>query len=239
MPRPIRLLAIETSSPRLSLALGDDTRTLRAYEGPLAWRHADTLFDGMEKLLARQRWPVKSLTGVAVSIGPGSFTGIRIGLAAARTLGQALRIPVVGGDALKTLAWPWRETALWISPILDALRGHFFAALYCVQGDRLTPAYRPQHVAWDSWKRQLLKTVPRGETILWTGEGLVPLKSRLSELPRPRRLVPSARWYPCASDLLAVSRPALAAARADGYNDVLPLYLRAAAAQERRHSSAR
>jgi len=84
-----RLLALETSSPRLSLAAGTFEKVLATYEGPMQWRHAESLFEGLEKLLGDLNWPVRSLGGVAVSVGPGSFTGIRIGLAAARTLGQA------------------------------------------------------------------------------------------------------------------------------------------------------
>src|SRR5437016_4037088 len=98
-----RLLAIETSSPRLSLAVGTENKVLKDYQGPLQWRHAESLFAAMKKLLAAVRWPVQTLTGVVVSTGPGSFTGIRIGLAAARALGQGLKIPVAGVSSLETL----------------------------------------------------------------------------------------------------------------------------------------
>lgn len=99
-----RYLAIETSSPRLSLAIGDEFKIMDAHQGPEDWRHAESLFEGTQKLLSRAGWSIQSLTGVAVSVGPGSFTGIRIGLAVARALGQSLAIPVVGVSALEILA---------------------------------------------------------------------------------------------------------------------------------------
>ena len=115
-----RYLAIETSSPRLSLALGDGQRVLAAYTGRHDWRHAESLFKGIETLLKRKRWPIQTLSGVAVSVGPGSFTGIRIGLAAARALGQGLGIPVVGVSSLEILAAGAKTKARWLVPQIDA-----------------------------------------------------------------------------------------------------------------------
>src|SRR5262245_35741211 len=99
-------------------------------DGELAWRHAEALFSSLKTLLSRVRWPVQSLTGVAVSIGPGSFTGIRIGLAVARALGQSLKIPVVGVSSLKCMAADVQIKEGWRSPRIDALRGQVFAGLY-------------------------------------------------------------------------------------------------------------
>src|SRR3981081_2321621 len=86
----------------------------------------------MKKLLPQVRWPVQSLTGVLVSTGPGSFTGIRIGLAAARALGQSLKIPVVGVSSLETIAHGCVRPGVKICPVIDALRGDVFTALYCM-----------------------------------------------------------------------------------------------------------
>src|SRR5262245_4612994 len=123
-----RYLAIETSSPRLSLALGDDHKVLRTYTGAHDWRHAESLFDGIAQLLRRQKWTLQSLTGAAVSVGPGSFTGIRIGLACARALGQGLHVPVVGVSSLEVMAAGAKSRAEWLVPQIDALRGQIFSA---------------------------------------------------------------------------------------------------------------
>ena len=87
---------------------------IAAYTGKEEWRHAESLFGGMETLLRRRRWTVQSLSGVAVSVGPGSFTGIRIGLAAARALGQGLRIPVAGVSSLAVMAAGAQTSARWL-----------------------------------------------------------------------------------------------------------------------------
>ncbi len=208
-----RYLAIETSSPRLSLAIGNEHKTLAAFQGPLEWRHAETLFQGMQKLLSRRRWPAPSLTGVAVSIGPGSFTGIRIGLAAARALGQALKIPVVGVSTLETLAAGAHTSARWLSPQIDALRGQVFSALF------------ERHES-GSVRRVL------AETMAPAREWLKKVKSRTKR--SSLWISPLQGCYPDARVLLELARPRLAKAGRDSYKEVLPLYIRQAAAQERK-----
>ena len=208
-----RYLAIETSSARLSLAIGTESAILALHTGAHEWRHAESLFDAMEKLLRRARWSVQSLTGVAVSVGPGSFTGIRIGLAAARAFGQSLRIPVVGVSSLEIMAAGARTKAQWLSPQIDALRGQIFTGLY-----ERTAAGAPRRVLPETmvfpleWKRVLAKRSKR----------------------EPVWISPLQGCYPEAGVLLEIARPRLLRARPDSYRSVLPLYIRKAAAQERK-----
>jgi tRNA threonylcarbamoyladenosine biosynthesis protein TsaB len=208
-----RYLAIETSSPRLSLALGDGTRVLAAYTGAHDWRHAESLFEGIEKLLRRKRWTIQSLTGVAVSIGPGSFTGIRIGLAAARALGQALKIPVAGVSALETMAAGARTRSRWLTPQIDALRGQIFSALFEKDAaGRLRRVLAETMVYPEPWKKKILRHI--GKNSLW----ISPVKG----------------CYPDAGVLLRLAAPGLAARGVESYKSVLPLYIRQAAAVERK-----
>lgn len=207
-----RYLAIETSSPRLSLAVGDEKRQVAFYQGPHEWRHAESLFEGTQKLLRRARWPVNSLTGIAVCVGPGSFTGIRIGLAFARALGQSLHIPVVGVNALELLAAGARTKSLWRAPQIDALRGQLFVALYKQDAaglKRVLPESMVDAVRWPTTWRQ--KT--RREAV-WVSK----MKSD----------------FPDSRTLLGLARPRFSKAGPSSYKQVLPLYIRRAAAEERR-----
>jgi len=208
-----RYLAIETSSPRLSLALGNEERILAVYSGAHDWRHAESLFEGIEKLLRHKRWSIQSLSGVAVSVGPGSFTGIRIGLAAARALGQALKIPVVGVSALETMAAGARTRSRWRMPQIDALRGQIFSALFERDSfGRLNRVFAESMVYPEPWKRKILRHI--GKDPFW----ISPLKG----------------CYPDAGILLRLAVPKLASRGAKSYRSVLPLYIRQAAAVERR-----
>jgi tRNA threonylcarbamoyladenosine biosynthesis protein TsaB len=207
-----RYLAIETSSPRLSLALGDEARVRAAFTGEHDWRHAESLFVGIEKLLRRVRWSIQSLTGVAVSIGPGSFTGIRIGLAAARALGQGLAIPVIGVSSLETMAAAAETQAPYLVPQIDALRGQVFSALFQRSRGGVSRMAAESMVYPDDWMKKIKRRI--GRQSFW----LSPLQG----------------CYPEAKVLLELARPKLAAAGPQSYKTVLPLYIRQAAAMERR-----
>ena len=178
--RTERYLAIETSSPRLSLAIGDATKSLASYTGAHDWRHAESLFEGIKTLLRRARWTIQSLTGVGVSVGPGSFTGIRIGLAVARALGQALRIPVVGVSSLEIMATGAKTRAEWLSPQVDALRGNVFPGLYqrCGSGS-LRRVIAEMMVPLQKWPQQVRKKTGTAES-LW----ISPLKGCYPEAKR-------------------------------------------------------
>jgi len=210
-----KYLALETSSPCLSLALGNETEVVRSWSGAHMWRHAESLLEGIEAILKKQRWTWNQLTGVAVSVGPGSFTGIRIGLSAARALGQFLHIPVVGISALETLAFGQKGTV--INPTIDALREHWYVGLY-------------QRQAQGRWKRlQPDACLPR--------EAVQQARSLWRKKFGALTLVESGDLhghYPRASDVLLLAQPRLAKAGSESYKQVLPLYLRDATAVERR-----
>ncbi len=208
-----RYLAIETSSPRLSLALGDSKKVMATLAGAHDWRHAESVFAGIKKLLKQARWSVQSLSGVAVSTGPGSFTGIRIGLAVARTLGQSLKIPVVGVSSLEIMAAGAKTRALWRAPQIDALRGHVFAALYeTTSGVALRRVLSERMVPAKDWPRLALRHA-QGKP-LW--------------LPKLHTC------FPEAGVLLELAGNLLDQASPTSYKSVFPLYIRQAAAEERR-----
>ena len=229
-----RLIAIETSSPRLSLALGTESRLLKNYQGPLAWRHAESLFEGLKRLLQQAHWPIQSVTGVLVSTGPGSFTGIRIGLAVARALGQSLAIPVKGFSSLENLAQPLHRPGRWISPAIDALRGDVFTALYHVmpQG-KIRRAMKEQRLSQTEWVHQLRAL---RQPVWVTGDAAKPARALLRDALGPHfKSAPAAASYPTAAALWRLGSANLAHLEQSAYPDVLPLYLRAAAARERQH----
>ncbi len=229
-----RLLAIETSSPRLSLAVGTETGLIKEYQGPLAWRHAESLFEGMEKLLKGVGWPVQSLTGVLVSTGPGSFTGIRIGLAAARALGQSLKVPVVGVASLETLAAGSLKPGQYVCPLIDALRGEVFSALYFKDSrGKIRTLWKEGRWALPDLLRKLAPLA--GDPLLFVGDAADIYKKDLRTVGGTRWSFASAKdHYPKAGVLMERGWEKLSRSRAASYQQVLPLYLRSPAAVERR-----
>jgi tRNA threonylcarbamoyladenosine biosynthesis protein TsaB len=121
------LLAIDTAAPRLQLALlrGEVADVLVE---EMAQGQAERIFPAIEELLERNGVSYKDLRRIAVTTGPGSFTGLRIGLSAARGLGLALDIPVIGVPSLLALSLP--VSCAHAAVLLDARRDEaYFQAL--------------------------------------------------------------------------------------------------------------
>lgn len=100
------LLAIDTAAPRLQLGLLRADGSCDSSVDDIAHGHAELIFPRIEALLARNGLGYADLTRIAVTTGPGSFTGLRIGLSAARGLGLARNIPVLGIQSLVALSLP-------------------------------------------------------------------------------------------------------------------------------------
>jgi len=135
------LLAIDTAGPRLQLALLRDGMVDTLVE-QMAQGQAERIFPAIDELLARNGTTYPDLTRIAVTTGPGSFTGLRIGLAAARGLGLALSIAVVGVPTLFAISLGGPARAFGVS--LDAKRGEayvqsFSAPGLATDGARLVP----------------------------------------------------------------------------------------------------
>jgi tRNA threonylcarbamoyladenosine biosynthesis protein TsaB len=98
---------------------------------PSRYTLAKRLLTRLDWLLGEAGATKQDLEGVAVSLGPGSFTGVRIGLAAAKTLAQWMQIPLVGISTLEALAYPFREcTDSLLVPLINARRKQAYVALY-------------------------------------------------------------------------------------------------------------
>lgn len=142
------LLAIDTAGPRLQLALAGDAGCDTLVE-PLARGHAEILFARIAALLARNSRGYADLTRIAVTTGPGSFTGLRIGLSAARGLGLARKLPVVGVPSLVAMGLAGPESGPF-SIVVDARRGEAYVQQFAARG---TPAGPPQLHPIDAARR--------------------------------------------------------------------------------------
>jgi tRNA threonylcarbamoyladenosine biosynthesis protein TsaB len=125
MPNP--LLAIDTAAPRLQLALLMDQRVDALVE-EMPQGQAERIFPAIDELLVRNGVSYAALGRIAVTTGPGSFTGLRIGLSAARGLGLALEIPVIGVPSL--LALSLSSDNVPTAVLLDARRGEAYLQLF-------------------------------------------------------------------------------------------------------------
>ncbi|MEW5960584.1 MAG: tRNA (adenosine(37)-N6)-threonylcarbamoyltransferase complex dimerization subunit type 1 TsaB [Chloroflexota bacterium] len=124
------ILAIDTATQYAGLALYDNGILLAEEIWQAGRNHTIELMPRLVRMLQTARLVVADLTAIAVSQGPGSFTGLRIGLAAAKGLALPHKLPLVGVPTLEVVAYPWQEQGLPVWAIIQAGRGRILAACY-------------------------------------------------------------------------------------------------------------
>jgi tRNA threonylcarbamoyladenosine biosynthesis protein TsaB len=136
------ILGIETATTTGSLALMNDNRLIWEYTLNMRTTHTTRLMPALDQMLKDSSIEKHQLNGIAVSMGPGSFTGLRIGLATAKGLAMGLNIPLVGVPTLDALAYNVPYTKYQICPVLDAKKKEIYASLFRFEDGeliRLTP----------------------------------------------------------------------------------------------------
>jgi len=126
----VLVLAIDTATSHVSVAIGADGAVLGELSLVGARRHAEQLAPAIRYLSHETGVALDHLAAVAVDIGPGLFTGLRVGVTTAKVMAQALRVPVVGVPSLDLVAYPLRHSTRLIVPVLDARRHEVFSASY-------------------------------------------------------------------------------------------------------------
>jgi tRNA threonylcarbamoyladenosine biosynthesis protein TsaB len=131
----MRVLAIETSTLAGGVALCEEDRVVGSTLLDVALTHSERLMSMVDRLLQDCRWTLAQVEGLAVSIGPGSFTGLRVGAATAKGLALALGLPIAAVPTLDALAANLPFAAAPVCPLLDARKGEVYACLYQWIGD--------------------------------------------------------------------------------------------------------
>jgi tRNA threonylcarbamoyladenosine biosynthesis protein TsaB len=124
------ILGIETATEQVSVAIGGHEGVLGMFEVCRGRRHAETLVPAVQFVCRQADVELSEIGLVAVDVGPGLFTGMRVGLASAKAFAQALRVPMIGMSSLDLLAFPLRHSERTIAAVIDARKGELFYAFY-------------------------------------------------------------------------------------------------------------
>lgn len=124
------ILAIESSSLVASVALADEDRVIAEYTTNQKKTHSQTLLPMIEEIFKITETDKKEIEAIAVSAGPGSFTGLRIGSATAKGLGLALNKPLISIPTVEGLAYNIQFTDRFICPIMDARRNQVYTGIF-------------------------------------------------------------------------------------------------------------
>jgi tRNA threonylcarbamoyladenosine biosynthesis protein TsaB len=133
----MRILAIDSATQMCGVAVLEDGHALVELRMSQGQTHAKSLLEGIRRVLEMAGLDMKRLDALAVTQGPGSFTGLRIGISTAKGLSLATGKPLVGISALAALASQAPEGAAWVCPMIDARRSQIYWSLYHRQGPDL------------------------------------------------------------------------------------------------------
>jgi tRNA threonylcarbamoyladenosine biosynthesis protein TsaB len=220
---PSLILGLSTATPRGSVALVRDGESLASTDYEDEKRHAERIFGSIDDVLSRVGVTRSDIDAVACDIGPGSFTGVRVGVATAKGIGFALGVPVVGVCGLEAMARAAHAATpghKWVVALLDGRRGETFYAAYDDAGVAfIEPAHAPVAQTMDA-----LGPAVDDPSTLYCGRFAGELA-----LSDERRVVhvdadlPSAAW---------IAR--IGAERIGQANEIEPLYVRAPDAKPQR-----
>lgn len=130
----MRLLALDTSTSTGGAALWEDGTIQGEVLLEVAATHSERLLPAVNSLLRDVGWEGSSLSAIAVAVGPGSFTGLRIGVTTAKALAYGWGLPVIGVSTLEAMAWQLAGRRGVVAPIINARRERVYAAAYDVSG---------------------------------------------------------------------------------------------------------
>jgi universal bacterial protein yeaZ len=210
----MKVLAFDTSSKALSVALLEEENRLAELTLTIKKNHSITLMPTIEFLMASIDWKPTDLDRIVVAEGPGSYTGLRIAVATAKTLAQTLKIDLVGVSSLLALV-PEEIEGLAI-PVMDARRNHVYAGFY--QEDQLV--YPEGHLSFEA----VLERVKGAEKVTFLGE-VEAFREQIQEA------LPSAQMVETLPDAVRIGRLRLTK-EAVSVHGFVPNYLKRVEAEE-------
>jgi tRNA threonylcarbamoyladenosine biosynthesis protein TsaB len=221
----VNLLVLDTSTDRAAVALAISGRPPRAALPDPAQRHGRNLVPSIRELLGAEGLEPAGLDLVAVGLGPGSYTGLRIGLTAAKTLAYACGRPLIGLDSLEAVARNAPADALRVAVLADAQRGDVYVAEFARAGASAplvrTGPTRVEPLA--GWSEQLASPT------FVLGPAVGRLRGRLPALAVTG---PAEADWPGGLHLLALAAEAWSQGRRDDPMTLEPAYLRRSAAED-------
>jgi tRNA threonylcarbamoyladenosine biosynthesis protein TsaB len=124
------VLGIESATETASCAVLSDEKLLGEYSQNVGKTHSESLMSLIDQLIIDTEINLRDISGIAITKGPGSYTGLRIGIAIAKSMSQALNLPILSISTLESLAYNIPYTDFIINPILDARANRIYTGLY-------------------------------------------------------------------------------------------------------------
>ena len=221
------VLAIESSAKAASVALSRDGELLSQYSQCTALTHSRTLLPMAEDLLKNAELTLDEVELFAVAHGPGSFTGIRIGVSTVKGLAWATGKPCVGVSTLEAMAWHGLSAGGLICPVMDARRSQVYNALFRIRDGRPVRLSDDRPIALSELAGELRRL---GEPVFLVGDGAALTARYLTEQELPFRVAPENLLWQSGWGVAMAARDK----RPGTADELLPVYLRLSQAERER-----
>ncbi|MEA2451928.1 MAG: tRNA threonylcarbamoyladenosine biosynthesis protein TsaB [Actinomycetota bacterium] len=217
------VLGIETSTPHASVAIGSEQGVVASALVARGASYNEFLLPAIRFCLEQSGLGYRNIGGVAVSLGPGLFTGMRVGVATAKALAQALSVPIVGMASLDLVAYEVRHTPKTICAVLDARRNQVFHAFY-----RSSPGgiQRMSDYRVETPERLAIGLQSRPEEVLLVGNGALLYGDIFEDAGPIVEIGTMGHAFPSARALVELTLPRMFRQDFDSLYDLKPLYLR-------------
>ena len=221
------ILGIESASLQVGCALGGHEGVIASFHSARGRRHAETLIPAIEFTCQQARVPPDGISVIAVDVGPGLFTGLRVGIATAKAMAHALRIPMIGVASLDLLAFPVRYTNRLIVSAIDARRHELYYAFY-----RQVPGgvQRISDYALGTADDLASEIEAAGQDCLMVGDGALRYPDAFADVAGVE-LAGVGHRYPSAAALVELAHPRAIREEFVPVWDLQPMYLRKADAE--------
>jgi tRNA threonylcarbamoyladenosine biosynthesis protein TsaB len=229
------ILGIETSTKTGSVAIISDEEVIAQYSLNIEVTHSERLMATVDRVLKDTGMHMRQFDGFAVAIGPGSFTGLRIGLSTVKGLALATGRPVAAVPTLKVLAWNLPHSAYPVCPLLDARKNEVYAALYTFDGPVLQQVLSERVVALTRLAEQLTGR------IIFTGEAARLFQTEIIQIFGDAAFfAPRSAALPSAAAVAEIGLDMIKNGKQADPDSLAPMYIRrpeAEVAWEKKHSS--
>ena len=222
----MKILAIDSCSNVATAALMEDDVLIAQFSLNNKTTHSTKLLPQIEYMMKNAETEFANIDLFAVTIGPGSFTGERIGVATAKALAHAVNKPMVGVSALKAMAYNFKYTDYLICPIMDARREQVYTATYHWDNDVLLTVNEDRTMALGD----LLEEI--NEDVIFLGDGVPVFKDKIAEkLGKKAHFAPANLLHINGSGVAECAKDEYDNGNACDYSSLVPTYLRLSQAE--------
>ncbi|QLI79290.1 tRNA (adenosine(37)-N6)-threonylcarbamoyltransferase complex dimerization subunit type 1 TsaB [Bacillus pumilus] len=219
------ILAIDTSNHTLGIALVKNSTVIGESITYLKKNHSVRAMPTVEALMKECGVAPSELSKIVVAKGPGSYTGVRIGVTIAKTLSWTLSIPISAVSSLETLAANGQYFDGWISPLFDARRGQVYTGLYTFEEGKIQEIKQDQNILLTDWLHELKQT---GKPVLFLGQDVHLHEESIRSILGETAVIAEGAFHnprPSMLAFLGADRPA------EDVHQLVPNYIRMAEAE--------